>query len=642
MTKKTPVRNLFLIPRIDIWNIPDVPYLVIYDDGKESKCNKKHIIFNRYCWELFLLFPQTPITSNCDIVAILNSEYYTADTHIKLLETIFKHICEFNNLNTYASKECLLKAVMQIVNLIRNEIVTAISPWVSGIDAVDFVEVIKYKAIADSQANLKSNPEHIDRAYKTIKQTMLNINSNNRFVKAYRSKSINENQANQCIGPRGFVTDLDRTVFKQPITNGFIRGMGNLFEIMAESRTAAKSLNANDTHIKTSEYASRRIQLLTMSVRNIVNYDCGSQEYMDMFITQQVLDNMKGIYYLKEDGTLDWLRGNETHLINNIIKVRTALGCKHPIPHEVCTTCLGKISENFKENSNLGYIMTSYLMKKSTQTILSTKHLTHSVKKSAIKLEGYANKYFYADEENNIYFNKDLDLTGMIMILPNNRLSKLIDVLNIQHTNIALNKVGELEEVIIKDTKHKIPVVDVVNISYYDRTSIITKALLEHIKNSKLESDARGNFVIPLDNFNKELPVFNNPLKESNIISFVNKITSIIETNKDKIDDPYEKLNMLFMHIIEQFKCNFSILQIMIYATTTYNVYNNNYRLGRNSVHPHCEQKTALFRHRSLSQLLIFEEQSKELINNAPVIFSNVNRMSHPMDVLFMPQAIVK
>lgn len=642
MEERILARSILNTDRMSIWDIPDKEYTITFEDGKETKCNKKHVIFNRYCWELFSLFPETPITSNCDIVAILNSECYNADTHIRLLETIFKHICEYNNLHAYASKESLLKRTMQIVNLIRNEIVTMISPFVSGIDATDFVEVIKNKSIQDIQSNLKPAPEHIDRAYKGIKQAMPGINPKNRFVKAYNSKSINENQANQCIGPRGFVTDLDRTVFKQPIVNGFIRGMGSLYEMMAESCTAAKSLNANDTHIKTSEYASRRIQLLTMSVRNVANYDCGSQEYMDMFITQQILDNIKGIYYLKEDGSLEWIRGNETHLINNIIKIRTALGCRHPIPHEICTTCLGKTSENFKENSNLGYIMTSYLMEKSTQTILSTKHLTHSVKKSAIKLEGHANKYFYADEENNIYFNKDLDLTGMIIILPNNRISKLIDVLNIQHTNIALNKIGELDEVIIKDTKHKTPLVDVVNISYRDRTSIITKALLEHIKNTKLESDARGNFVISLDTFNKDLPIFNNPLKESNIISFVNKITSIIETNKDKIDDPYEKLNMLFMHIIDQFKCNLSILQVMIYATTTYNAYNNNYRLGRNSVHPHCEQKTVLFRHRSLSQLLIFEEQSKELTHNAAVTFSNINRMSHPMDVLFTPNSIVK
>ena len=642
MTEKTLVRNLFSIPRHDIWNIPDVPYLVTYENNVDIETNKKQIIFNRYCWELFNLYPNTPIISTCDIKHIMGNEFYNADTHIKLLETIFKHICEYNNIHTYAQKNPMLKMVYGIVNLIFNEIVNTISPHVSTIDACDFVEVIKNPTINEVHNNIKPNPESIDRTYKAIKQTLIESDTHNRFIKAYKSKSINENQSNQCIGPRGFVTDLDRTVFKQPITNGFIRGMGSLFEMIAESRTAAKSLNATDTHIKTSEYASRRVQLLTMSVSNIVNGDCGSTEYMDMFVTPDIIYNLKGKYYLKEDGTLDWIRGNETHLLNNIIKLRTTLGCRHPVANEVCTTCLGKVSENFKENSNLGYIMTSYLMEKSTQSILSTKHLTHSVKKSAIRLEGNANKYFYSNDENNIYLNKDLDLTGLVMILPNSRLSKLVDVLNIQHTNIALNKIGELEEIIIKDTKHKTPISETVNISYRDRTSIITKALLEYIKNIKLESDARGNFVIPLDCFNKELPIFNNPLKESNIISFVNKITSIIETNKDKVDNPYEKLNMLFMHIIDQFKCNLSILEIMIYATTTYNSFNNNYKLGRNSSHPRCEQKSVLFRHRNLSNLMVFEEQSKEIITNAAVIFSNINRANHPMDVLFHPQSILK
>jgi hypothetical protein len=642
MSEKILARNILIIPRNEVWNLPDIPYTLVFEDGIESEVNKKHIIFNRYCWDMFALYPQTPITHTCNIVHILNGEFYNADTHIKLLETIFKHICEYNNLHAYVYKEPLLKLTYQIVNNIYNEIVQRVSSSVFTIDAVDFIEVIKSPEIVEIHKNIKPVPESVDRAYKLIKQTLNGSDSKNRFVKAYKSKAINENQANQCIGPRGFVTDLDRTVFKQPILNGFIKGMGNLYEIIAESRTAAKSLNANDTHIKTSEYASRRVQLLTMSVTNIVNGDCGSTEYMDMFITQQILDNIRGKYYLKDDGTLDYIRGNETHLHNSIIKLRTTLGCRHPIAEQVCTTCLGKVSENFKENSNLGYIMTSYLMEKSTQSILSTKHLTHSVKKSAIRLEGNANKYFYSNDENNIFFNKDLNLTGLVMILPNSKLNKLVDVLNIQHTNIALNKIGELEEIIIKDTKPKTPTSETIDISYRDRTSIITKALLEYIKSVKLESDARGNFVIPLDKFNKELPIFNNPLKEGNIISFVNKITSIIETNKDKVDNPYEKLNILFMHIIDQFKCNLSILEIMIYATTTYNAYNNNYRLGRNSEHPHCENKTILFRNRSLSQLLIFEESAKEIVTNAPVMFSNVNRSPHPCDVLFVSGDIVK
>lgn len=639
---KVNVRELFNTDRLNIWNIEDTLYEVTYEDNVTLTERKKDIIFNRFCFEYFTLYPYTKIPSKLSVLNIIGNGYYDADTHIKTLENIFKYICEENGLHYYYQKESLLKMTNKIINMIFNELINRISSDCSTIDATDFIGLIREEGISKIHANLRPTPESVDRAYKEIKQYITTTKTPNRFVKAYRSKAINENQANQCIGPRGFVSDLLRTVYKQPIMNGFIKGMGSLFEIVAESQTAAKSLNANDTHIKTSEYASRRIQLLTMSVTGVDINDCGSTEYMDIFITKDVLDNIKGKYYLKEEGVLDYIRGNETNLINTIIKIRTSLGCKSPDPAKICTKCLGKVSENFKENSNLGYTMTAFLMEKMTQTILSTKHLTHSVRKSLIKLEGNSNKYFYTNEENNIYFNEDIDLKGLYLILPNNRLNKLVDVLNLPHTNIALNKIGELETIMIKDTKHKTPVQETVDISYRDRQSIITKPLLEYIKATTLESDSRGNFVIPLDNFNKELPIFNNPLKETNIISFVNKIASMIETNKDKVSNPYEKLLSIFNTVIDQVRCNISVIEVIVYATTTYNAFNGNYRHGRNSVHPRSEGKTILFRHRSISQLLIFEETMSEILKNPTIIFSNKYRQAHPADVLFTPSSIVK
>lgn len=635
------VRDIFQLPRQAVWTALQDDQIVIYEDQVEVRNTHKELIFNRYCYDLFQFYPQTPITSVCDVRHIIGDGYYNADTHIKLLETIFKHICEHNQLHYYHQKEPLLKAVFQIVNTLFNEVVHRASASVSTIDATDFVNLMNTEQIKKTHTNLRPTPESIDRAYKEIKQYVNNGEIQNRFVNAYRSKAINENQANQCIGPRGFVTDLNRKVFRKPVLNGFIRGMGNLYELITESLTAAKSLNASDTQIRTSEYASRRIQLLTMSVTGVDIRDCGSTEYFELFLSQSLLENMKGKYYVKEDGQLDYLRGDETHLLDKNIKIRTTFGCHAHDPSKICTVCLGKISENFKENSNLGYTMTAFLMEKLTQAILSTKHLTHSVKKALIQLSGAANKYFYADEENNIYLNKDLDLTGLQLILPNSRLSKLVDALNLPHTNIALDKIGELEVIGIRDTKQKSPVSESVDISYRDRMSIITKQLLLYIKSVKTEADSRGNFVIPLDRFPKDMPIFHNPLKETNIISFVNRIASMIETTKDKVFDPHEKLMNIFTAVIEQFKCNMSVIEVIVYATTTQNVFNHNYRLGRNSPHMRVESKAPLFRSRSLSQLLIFEEQSKEILNNAPILFSNVNRMDHPSDVLFAAQDVV-
>lgn len=635
-------REIFQTSRQDIWNIPDEMFSVTYEDGVIVENTKRQIIFNRYCWELFSVFPLTPIASTCDVKAIMKGGFFNAETHIRLLEAITKHIISLNHLDSYIQKQDILRKTYEIVDMIQNEIIENISPYVFTINALDFINVYKDPAMAAMRENAKPTPEGVDSCYRQIRTFIQNFKGTNNFVSAYRAKSINDNQANQCIGPRGFVTDLDRTVFKQPIMTGFIEGMGNLYEMIAESCSAAKALMANDLSIKESEYTSRRIQILTMVVQRVHNGDCGSQEYHDILVDSIVLENLKGIYYLKDDKTLGCIEGNEDHLKGKIIKVRTALGCKHHNRHEICSTCLGKVSQNFPENSNLGYTMTAFLMEKVTQSILGSKHLMQSVKKSSIKLEGIANKYFYSTDEGDLYFHQDVDLKGLQMILANAKVSKLVDVLNLPHTNIGLSKIGELDEIVIKNTNHKVPMMDKLYIAYKDRSCVITKPLLEFIKSSHLESDARGNFVIPLDTFDKSKPVFNNPLKETDVLGFVKKISAIIETTKDKVVDPYEKLNLLTSAVWEKFRCNFSVLQVLIYATTTYNAAGRNYKLGRNSHQPYCETESTLFHRRDFAAFAVFEKQMGKIISSPSVTFSNEHREEHPMSVLFNPQDIVK
>ncbi len=636
-------RQLLSVPRMDVINSADSVHKVVYDDGKAFTMPTRLLVLNRYMWEMFTLYPETPIVSSVCATLFVAKDGYNGDTHRQIFEAILKYICEHNHLDSYAQKVPLLKMIYKIIDLLQNELLNMISAHVGTVDATDFVQVIKDPDIVAMHDNLIPTPDGIDKAYKSIREYMSTPKKNqNRFVQAYLARSINDNQANQCIGPRGFSTDLDRTVFRTPIKSGFIHGLHSLYEILAESCTAAKALNASGTHIQTSEYTSRRIQLLTMPVTGVVHGDCGSQEYWDVVITPQSIDNYKGIYYLTDEGVLDYFRGNETHLYQKLVKVRTAFGCHYHDPAKICSTCLGRVSLNFEENSNLGYTMTAYLMEKLTQAILGAKHLTHSVKKSMISLQGMAVKYFYVTEAGDLYFRPDIDLTGLQIILPNSKVGKLVDVLNLQHTNIALSKIGELDTVIIRDNKTKVPTVEKLDISYKDRNCVITRAFLEHIKNIEMESDPRGNFVISLDRFDKSKPIFNNPLKETNIINFVNRVASIVETNKDKITDPYQKLDLLMSTVHEKFKCNISILQVIVYATTAFNPLNGNYKLGRGSPNMACETKYSLFRNRSFSGLAVYEQQMGEIISRPATAFVPGHRESHPMSVLVAPQFVVK
>lgn len=629
-----PARNIFNLPIFDIYNLPNQYFNVEYEDSVTVTEHKRHILFNRVCWELFTLYPNTPIISSLTVKSLLDKENYNAETHVKLLERIFKHICKANNLITYEQKEQLLRLVYKAINNIYNIIICGNSGSAFTIDATDFVNVIENEDIKKIHDNIKPLPESIEDSYRKIKKTLLfDLDVNNNFVKAYRSKAINENQANQCIGPRGFVSDIDKTVYKYPVKSGFIRGLNNLYELIVESKTAAKSLYNNENSVKISEYISRRFNLLAMSVFNIEVVDCGSTEYFELLVTPENISSLKGKYYLNKDNTLNMLEGNEEHLINTLIKIRTTLGCKLHNHHKVCSICFGGLSHNFPINSNIGYITTAYLMEKSSQSILSTKHLTHSVKKTIIQLEGIANKYFYTDEENNIYFNTEIDLTNLAIILNSNKLKKLVDVFNTQNRNISLSKIGELEEVYVKRVTDES--VECVNISYKDRNSIITKYFLDYIKKHKPASDAKGNFIVYLKDFDKSHAIFHCPLKETNVIGFVNKLASLVETSTKNNNNPYEKLSLVFEHVLGQFKINLAILEILVYATTIKNLYNKDYRMGRNSRHAICVNKQQLFAERDIAALLPFEGQM--FILNEINKTENIYRPDHPFSVLFDP-----
>lgn len=622
----------------DIWNVFNKgEYVIKYDDGSMEETNYKTIVFNRYIWIPFEYY-NAPIVKEYSVNSIITKQYFTAEVHIKLLEAIFKGICETCHLDTFDKKEDLLKIVYRVYNLLYVDYVNKISSYVTTIDATDFIEVVKFEEIRNAHSNLKPYPESIEQTYRDVKR-LLNTtdHKDNMFVHAYKSKSINENQANQCIGPRGFVADIDRTVFKQPIMSGFITGMSTVFDLAAESRTAAKALNASDKHIAMSEYNSRLMQILTMTVRNVEYTDCGSTDYFDFLIQPNTINTLKGKYYLSQDtNTLKVITGNEKELENTIVKLRTALGCRLPDQHSLCSTCLGDISKNFKSNSNLGYTFTSFLMEKSSQSILSTKHLTHSVKANEIKLEGEA-LTFFSPKDDLLYLSKNIDLTCTSIVLDSKQVPKLMDVLNLSHSHISLEKLGEIKAVVFLTDKHEKKISTTVNVQYGDRQSILTKEFLDYIRSINIFSDNKGNYIVPLQSYNIKNPIFSMPLKENNIINFVIKLASMVETNVDKVKDPYDKLDMIYSHIMKQFSINLSILEVIVYATTVYNQQQDDYSLGRNSATATTENMSMLNRFRSLSALFSTNDQENAIFKSNLATFYNNRRINHEMDVFFDP-----
>ena len=635
-------REIWAMTRPRLWSLPEHRFRVTYDCGETQMLSKRQVIFDRYFWEMFYLYPQAPITRECTVRAVVGAGHFNANTHMRLFEVIFQHIVHHQSLESYEQKQPLLECIYDIVDMLHNEVIEHAAADVFTIDANDLTQVATLPALVELAAKTSPTPDGIERAYRTIRQIINEDTSNNNFMRAYRCKAINDNQANQCIGPRGFVTDLDRTVFRQPVMGGFIRGLDTLYDVMVEGCTAAKSLVANTLAISTSEYTSRRLQLQSMIVQRVVMEDCGSTEYMDVLIDDNNLETLKGKYYALPEGGQDWIRGKEKHLVGEIVKVRTILGCRHPQASRVCRFCAGELMMNFKISTNLGYTLAAYVMEMISQSILSTKHLTHSVRKSLVSLEGIAAQFLHTDENGDVFLNAQFEPKGITLVLPGTHMRKLVDVLNLDHSNIALSKIGELEHISLIDGEGKKAKTYKLCVAYRDRPSVLTRYFVDYIRKERPGSDARGNFLIPLDNIDKTQPLFNIPLKETNILNFVTRFSNIIEKDFDKITDPYKRLQALYETTMEKFRVNIAALEVLIYSTTAYNAPASNYRLARNSPIPMSVKSTTLFRNRDFGALCAYEHQYKAFTNHPRSIFGDRPRDPHPMSVFFLPQQVVE
>lgn len=643
-------RELFNQDRGLTWNLAPGKYQLELEDGAVVEATDKSIIFNRHCWELMKPYPNTPITKECDVYTYIGDGSFNIDTTTKFLEGIFKHICEVNGIVNYADKDPLLELVYRVQGIVMNEIIHRASAYVHTIDAVDLVEVINSETVKAAHKALEPYPDSVERTYKDIFTHMNDKESTNNYVSAYRSKSVNENQANQCVGPRGFVTALDRTVYKLPIMSGFIRGLGSPYELMTESLTAAKSLTSSERSIRTSEYGSRRVQLITMPVTGISTHDCGSTELWDIVLTKRFLANMKGKWYCtEEDPTLRMIKGDEQHLIDEVIKVRTTFTCREQARDKVCHVCLGDIANNIPANSNVGYTGSAALMEKITQALLSFKHLTKSVKSSAVKLVGTATKFLEVGEiGDELHLRKDLDIRNLAIVLPSRKLSKLTDALNVTSEGVCVNKIGDLDAVGFRDLSKGINSVhETVNVQYMDRLANISRELLNHIRTSEYYVDLKNNYVVPLSGFNIKDPILTVPLKEASLLAFGTKVVSHIEVTgrtgrRGKDSLKAHVLDLLDM-IYDQFNISMTLVEGIVYGTTAYNPDEGNYKLGRNSATMAQVNRSELFRNRSISGNLVFEEQLKDILDYPEILFSDRPADTpHPLDVLFLPQEVIE
>lgn len=662
--KRIMARQLLMYPIETLWNSLAGEFILVMDDG-EILTNARAVLYSSYFWEYHRVFPNTPLLLKHHVESVLKGKSLSANTHTDLLSNIYIDVINNNDMADPAKRQIPMRMVYQITNNLYNDLIIKCRSSIVSIDILDFIEVLEQPEVSKAMATVVATPESIEETYNIITNTLMNSPAlkENLLSIMVKSKLVNRNQVLQCLGPRGYPTDINSVIFPTPILRGYTQGLRSMHDLMIESRSCAKSLFFAEQPLQDAEYFARRLQLLAMTVENVHYNDCGSEEYLVMRVKPPIyengkmvyegdLENMIGKYYLDEESnTIKCITRQSTHLNDKMIKIRSVTaGCKHPDPAGLCYICLGKLADNVTNGTNIGHASGATLTQQTSQSVLSTKHLDGSSVLEPIMLDADARPFFIVNQDTSSYhMNPDVlsHAQTVKLIVADSDLFGLNDINLIKNVrDISISRISKIDTVSVEITNGDITESYPVSVLFKGRYGMLTHEFLEYIKEFKWRTDSLNNAVFDITSLPNDVPIITLPNKQYSMSDHSASVANIIEARIADLTERGEEataagtLIELFDTVNDKLKVNLSLLDVLIYSAMVISGENNNYGLPKPGTTKGLGVTTRTIPNRSLSAAYAFEDVYETITK--PKSFFDFGRPSHPMDVYVMPKEAVE
>lgn len=636
-------------------------FILVFDDG-ELNTYDKETIYSSFAWRFHSLYPNTPLLKKHHIRYILGNKRLGNRTHLELLGNAMWSAYDANK--EVVNKDEMIKMIYEISQSIYCELSLIAEPYITSVDFLDFIELMDYQSIKDVLSSIEPNQASIDKSYKVIGSVVKNseLLTTNPLGKNVRSGLIKFNQLLQCVGPRGYLTDIDSHIFPNPIMNGYVKGMRSLHDSMIESRSAAKSLFMAKEPLEQAEYFSRKLQLVCMAVRNLHHTDCGSTKYLTIKIRGLVEDApgqtayagdlvyWEGKYYLDEEtNTLKALKTTDTHLIGRTLKFRSPIaGCAHPDPYGVCRVCFGELADNIPDNSNLGHICNVALTQQSSQLVLSTKHYDGSSTVESIVLSNHDRGYFKTGDDGTSYIlEESLKKKNVKLLVPQEEALGLTDINLVEHVReIPISRISEIRSIALqyneKDSEFTIPF----GVNIGRRLSSFTHYFLDYVKKNGWTVDSKGNYCFNLNNWDFSKAILSLPLQHASAADHSMEIADIIESRVDQLskrdgDTTVETILMDLADLVNsKLRVHMSALEINVYGAMIVSAIDGNFKLPKANTSKAMGVTSVTIPNRSHGAALGFQGHKDFILS--PRSYYSDNRPSHPMDVFILPEETLK
>ncbi len=629
---------------------------VEFDDGELITHTNITILSTYMCFPL-TKFPDVPILKEYHIGNNVPTGGRINKRLNSVLWGIHKHSGE------QVDPEYLSKLAIVSVNKLFNDITTYGASSFSSMSMFDLYEIMELPELQEALSGVEPTEFSINKKVYPVVQKILKdpaILPHNAIMKSSLAGTSKSGQLLQVFGPLGFRTDINKELFRYPIVNPLAEGVGDYEGALKESRTGTIALLNNKDLLRKTEYFNRQTQLIAQYVMNLHHFtDCGTDIRLPYLVTEDNLETLKGKYYrVDHNGEDTWLKGDEKHLINQVIFIRSVLGCKHSDPQGVCGMCYGRMQFSIPYRTNVGNVSAVVVGDKITSSVLSTKHHVASSQVEHFHLGPRELEFMrYGEQEETLYLSyKVAKADRVYMTVYADQVPNLANILMVPSLDeFPTTSVSQLTQAAFQyENKEGFLVGDVVQTSLYNRHASFSKELLAHIREYKWEIDDDGNVRVDLTNFARDRPLLTLPFKNVDMYDVMVKIKSFLHSGSDgqnkklagysknkrgeqnflkNYDNPVDALTVFANMLNEKLYVNLVHVEILLYAMMV-RKRGEDYRLPKPGVTGQFDKYNIIMAKRSLSAAMAFEKQDK-ILSSADVL-SLSPRIDHPYDIVVM------
>ncbi len=666
--RRIAARTLLGMTTEDLWGSLVGRFILVFDDG-EMEVNHRGTVYSSYAWDFHRRYPNTPLLKKHHVDTILNGKRLGSNTHLELLASVvwdvFDVYCLPNENTTLlvvndsngraVTLDDLAKMTYEIMNHMYNDLTYKTEEYVVSLDVVDFVQMLDHPKVVEARMPLvqvaadKVTDRMLDEAYTQAGKVIKDPAEfpNNPLSRAALAGTVKFDQLLQCVVARGKLTDIDSNVFDHAIVRNYTEGLRNFRDSLIESRSAAKSLIFSKSPLQQAEYFSRRLQLMSMNVQNLHRGDCGSQQYVTFPVREADLGRLAGKFYLDEEtNTLKVVRRSSKELINQRLKIRSVMACAHPDPVGVCATCFGELANSVPDYTNIGHMCCMLLTEKSSQAVLSVKHLDSSANIEAIVLSDGDKLYLRVGSDDNSYLMADrLKANPVKLIIAAESVPNINDVNEIDSVdNLNITRFSAVEAIGLvvgkEGESHGTDVITTIS----GRKASMTHSLLHHIRRVGYRINSENNYVVDMTDWDWSLPILALPLKHFNMSDHSRDIAKMLESSvkmmqeRDKNVKPNDALIELYDLVNSKLDVNLTVLDVVMLEAMIVSAESGDYSLPKPWTDQGLGVMSQTMLHRSLSAAMAFEDHRETLTD--PISYISKNRIPHPFDALLVPREV--